>query len=163
MPLLLVPVLLRRGRWRTSLTAVGMTLGGYLPHVVVVGALVVGYLPGYSPRRATAAAAGSPCWRWLPADARAPVALVVAALLAGWAFWRSAAEPVLVTCTWLYGASFLVATPIYPWYAMPLLVLALMARRLEWSAVWAAAYVAFVFDHPARCRASPTAWPGSSS
>ena len=52
-----------------------------------------------------------------------------------------------MTCTWLYGASFLVATPIYPWYAMPLVVLAVSARRWEWLAVWAAAYVAFVFDH----------------
>jgi len=40
-----------------------------------------------------------------------------------------------------------VATPIYPWYAMPLLVLAVMARRWEWLSVWLAAYVAFVFDH----------------
>jgi hypothetical protein len=40
-----------------------------------------------------------------------------------------------------------VATPVYPWYAMPLLVLAVLASRWEWLAVWAAAYVAFVFDH----------------
>ncbi|MEJ6906708.1 hypothetical protein, partial [Bradyrhizobium japonicum] len=52
-----------------------------------------------------------------------------------------------VTCCWLYGSNLLVATPVYPWYALPLAVLVIMSRRWEWLAVWAAAYVAFVFDH----------------
>jgi hypothetical protein len=146
-PLLLVPVLLRRGRWRTSLAALGVTLAGYLPHVLVVGALVLGYLPGYLTEEGYGAGGRFALLAWLPADARTPVALSIAAALAGTAFWRSGRDPVLLTCTWLYGASFLVATPIYPWYAMPLLVLALMARRWEWLSVWLAAYVAFVFDH----------------
>jgi glycosyltransferase involved in cell wall biosynthesis len=45
-----------------------------------------------------------------------------------------------------YGCSFLIATPIYVWYALPFVVLVIMAGRLEWLAVWAALYVAFVFD-----------------
>ena len=94
-PLLLVPVLLRRGRWRTSLTAV----------------------------------------------------VITAAALAVLAFVRSGHDPVPVTCCWLFGASLLVATPVYPWYALPLAVLVIMSRRWEWLAVWAAAYAAFVFDH----------------
>jgi hypothetical protein len=146
-PLLLVPVLLRRGRWRTSLTALGLTVAGFLPHVLVVGVLVLGYLPGYWTEEGYGAGGRFALLAWLPADVRTPVALSIAVVLAGIAFWRSDRDPVLLTCTWLYGASFLVATPIYPWYAMPLLVLALMARRWEWLAVWLAAYVAFVFDH----------------
>jgi len=146
-PLLLVPVLLRHGRWRTSLTGVGLTVAGYVPHVLVVGALVLGYLPGYWSEEGYGAGGRFALLAWLPADVRTAVALTIAALLAGIAFWRSGRDPVLVTCTWLYGASFVVATPIYPWYAMPLLVLAVMARRWEWLAVWMAVYVAFVFDH----------------
>ena len=75
------------------------------------------------------------------------MALLVALGLAVLAVLRSGREPVLVTCTWLYGAGILVATPVYPWYAMPLLVLAVLAARWEWLTVWLAAYVAFVFDH----------------
>jgi hypothetical protein len=53
---------------------------------------------------------------------------------------------VLLTCCWLYGCSFLIATPIYAWYALPFVVLVIMAGRLEWLAVWVALYVAFIFD-----------------
>jgi hypothetical protein len=51
---------------------------------------------------------------------------------------RSSREPVLLTCCWLYGCSFLIATPIYAWYALPFVVLVIMAGRLEWLAVWVA-------------------------
>jgi hypothetical protein len=76
-----------------------------------------------------------------------PAALALAAYCAVLAVVRSSREPVLVTCCWLYGCSFLIATPIYPWYALPFVVLVIMADRLEWLSVWAALYVAFVFDH----------------
>lgn len=145
-PLLLLPVFLRRGRWRTSLTAVSVTAAGYLPHLLVVGALVLGYLPGYWTEEGYGAGGRFALLIWLPEQLRTPVALLLAAGLAVLAVVRSGREPVLVTCAWLYGASFLVATPIYPWYALPLVVLAISARRWEWLAVWAAAYLAFVFD-----------------
>jgi hypothetical protein len=72
---------------------------------------------------------------------------MLAALCAVVAVVRSSREPVLVTCCWLYGCTFLIATPIYPWYALPFVVLVIMAGRWEWLAVWPALYVAFVFDH----------------
>lgn len=146
-PLLLVPVFLRRGRWRTSLTAVIMTAAGYLPHLLVVGSLVLGYLPGYWAEEGYGGTRRFALLGWVPVQLRTAVAMIAAAVLATVAFLRSAREPVLITCCWLYGASILVATPVYPWYAMPLVVLALMARRPEWLAVWVAGYAAFVFDH----------------
>jgi hypothetical protein len=146
-PLLLVPVFLRRGRWRTSVTAVTMTVAGYLPHVLVVGTLVLGFLPGYWAEEGYGTGARFALLAGLPAEVRTAIALTIAVGLAVVAVVRSSQQPVLVTCTWLYGASLMVATPVYPWYALPLLVLAVMARRWEWLAVWAAAYVAFVFDH----------------
>ena len=78
-PLLLVPVLLRRGRWRTSLTAVGMTIAGYVPHLLVVGTLVLGYLPGYWSEEGYGAGGRFALLAWLPADVRTPVALSIAA------------------------------------------------------------------------------------
>ncbi len=37
----------RRGRWRMAVTAAAVGVVSYLPHVLVVGTRVVGYLPGY--------------------------------------------------------------------------------------------------------------------
>ena len=146
-PLLLVPVLLRRGRWRTSLTAVLITIAGYVPHLLVVGSLVLGYLPGYLDEEGYDSGGRFALLSWLPAEVRPVVALGIAAALAAVAFARSARDPAPVTCCWLFGSSLLVATPVYPWYALPLAVLVIMSQRWEWLAVWAAAYVAFVFDH----------------
>ena len=43
----------------------------------------------------------------------------------------------------LFGSLLLVTTPSYPWYALPLVVLAVLARRLEWLAVPVAGYIAY--------------------
>jgi len=43
----------------------------------------------------------------------------------------------------LFGSLLLVSTPSYPWYCLPLVVLAVLARRLEWLAVPVAAQVEY--------------------
>jgi hypothetical protein len=146
-PLLLLPVFLRRGRWRTALTAVGLIVASYLPHLVAVGVLVLGFLPGYWQEEGYDGGRRFALLSWLPENWRMPVALLLAVSCAVVAVLRSAREPVLLTSCWLYGCSFLIATPIYTWYALPFVVLVIMAGRLEWLAVWTALYVAFVFDH----------------
>ena len=146
-PLLLIPAFLADRRWRTSLTGAGITAAGYVPHVLVVGTLAAGFLPGYvaeegydgaAPLRAAASGCRSPlacrwlsgsAWRWPDSPCGGP---------------RS--EPILVTCCWLYGGCILLATPVYPWYALPFVVLVIMAQRVEWLSLWAAMYVAFIFD-----------------
>lgn len=148
-PLLLVPVLLRRGRWRTPVTAIAITVGGYLPHLLVVGTLVLGYLPGYLQEEGYDSGGRFALLTWLPSETRPLAAAGIAGALAVLAFLRSGRDPVAVTSCWLFGASLLVATPVYPWYALPLAVLVIMSQRWEWLSVWAAAYVAFVFDHSA--------------
>ncbi len=146
-PLLLVPAFLRGGRWRTTVTALAFVTASYLPHLVAVGVLVLGFLPGYWREEGYDGARRFALLSWLPELWRMPVALALAACCAVLAVVRSSREPVLVTCCWLYGCSFLIATPIYPWYALPFVVLVIMAGRLEWLSVWGALYVAFVFDH----------------
>ena len=146
-PLLLVPVFLRCGRWRTSVPGVALLVAGYLPHLLAVGTLVFGFLPGYWREEGYDGARRFALLILLPEPARMPVALLVALLLAVLALWRSSREPVLITCCWLYGAALLVATPIYPWYALGYVVIVIMAGRLEWLALWPAMYVAFIYDH----------------
>ncbi len=146
-PLLLVPVFLRRGRWRTSVAGGALLLAGYLPHLLAVGTLVFGFLPGYWREEGYDGARRFALLIMLPEPARTPVALLLAVGLAVLALWRSGREPVLVTCCWLYGAAFLIATPIYPWYALAYVVIVIMAGRLEWLALWPAMYVAFIYDH----------------
>jgi Glycosyltransferase family 87 len=146
-PLLLIPAFLRHGRWRTSLMGIGVVAASYLPHLLAVGVLVFGFLPGYWREEGYDGGRRFALLGWLPEHWRMPVALVLAASCAVLAIVRSTREPVLVTCCWLYGCAFLIATPIYAWYALPFVVLVIMAGRLEWLSVWAALYVAFVFDH----------------
>ncbi len=153
-PLLLVPVFLRGRRWRTTLVAVPVALVGYVPHALAVGALVFGFLPGYWREEGYDSGGRFALLAWLPPDVRLPIAAALGLALAGMALVRSAREPVIQTCCWLYGAAFCIATPIYPWYALPLVVIVLMAGRLEWLAVWVAMYVAFVFDHSVAVQAA---------
>jgi len=118
-----------------------------VPHLLVVGTLVLGYLPGYVAEEGYDSGGRFALLSWLPPDVRPVAAVGIAAALAALAFARSTRDPVPVTCCWLFGTSLLVATPVYPWYALPLAVLVIMSQRFEWLAVWAAAYVAFVFGH----------------
>ncbi len=145
-PLLLIPAFLANRRWRTSLTGVTITAAGYVPHVLVVGTLVAGFLPGYLHEEGYDGARRFALLIWLPEPVRLPVALGLGVALAGIAGWRSRSEPILETCCWLYGGCILLATPVYPWYALPFVVLVIMARRPEWLVLWAAMYVAFIFD-----------------
>ncbi len=124
----------------------GLVAASYLPHLVAVGVLVLGFLPGYWQEEGYDGGRRFALLSWLPENWRMPVALLLAVSCAVVAVLRSSREHVLVTCCWLYGCSFLIATPIYAWYALPFVVLVIMAGRLEWLAVWAAFYVAFVFD-----------------
>ncbi|MGC4938238.1 glycosyltransferase 87 family protein [Kribbella sp. DT2] len=150
LPLLLLPAI---PRLRPKFVAVGTFLASYVPHLLVAGTLVAGFLPGYlnqegfsdgSSRFAILALV-------LPPDARQLVAGVLAVGLALLALRRHGREPVAVTCCWLYGAALLVATPTYPWYGLPLIALAVLAGRIEWVAVPLAAYWAYAsYGHDLR-------------
>lgn len=148
-PILLLPafVVLRRGRRagrdvRVAITAVATAVAAYLPHVIAAGTLVLGFLPGYlneegfddGDRRYAVLGL------LLPPSARAPVALCLGAILVGVALWRSEPDRPQDTAVWLFGGAVLIGTPGYPWYCLPLVVLAVLAWRPEWLAVAAAAY-----------------------
>ncbi|WP_185445159.1 glycosyltransferase 87 family protein [Kribbella qitaiheensis] len=149
LPLLLLPAFTTR-RLRTPLVAVGTFIASYIPHLLVAGTLVVGFLPGYltqegfsdgSSRSAILALV-------LPPEARQLAAGILAVGLALLAIRRHGREPIAVTCCWLYGAALLITTPTYPWYGLPLIALAVLAGQLEWLVVPAAAYLSYAsFGH----------------
>ncbi|HWD77427.1 MAG TPA: hypothetical protein VG497_01040, partial [Kribbella sp.] len=149
LPLLLLPAF----RGRRPIVALSTFVACYLPHLLAVGTLVLGFLPGYlnqegfddgSSRSAILALL-------LPPEARQLAAAALALSLAALAFHRACRDPIALTCCWLYGAALLIATPTYPWYGLPLIALAGLARRPEWMAVPLASYLAYAsFGHDTR-------------
>ncbi len=127
--------------------AVATVAVSYLPHVLVVGSLVLGYLPGYLAEEGNAGRAAV-LGLVLPAAWLTPAIVVVMAVTAGWALWwvsRTAAkrEDAVLAALVLFGVLLLATTPNYPWYALPLVALAVVVGRLEWLAVAVAAYLAY--------------------
>ncbi|OHV57289.1 DUF2029 domain-containing protein [Pseudofrankia sp. BMG5.36] len=150
-PVLLLPAMAGRGR-RTRpvslLCAAGAVIGlTYLPHVLAVGTGVLGFLPqylnveGYDQGSRFLLLAGAGIHG---TAAKAVAAGVLAAVTA--AVLRSDPDlvPVERAALWLVGAAFLTATPAQPWYGILLAALAVLAGRLEWLAVTAAAYPLYI-------------------
>lgn len=146
-PLLLLPALtaLRRGGARELLvvpSAVLATVATYVPHVLVAGSLVLGFLPAYLVEEGfDDGRSRFSVIALLPLDegVRWPIAVVVAVVAASAAMWTADPARPWDTACWLLGVALLVATPAYPWYALPLVALAALARRPEWLAVAVAA------------------------
>jgi hypothetical protein len=148
-PLVLLPAFtqLRRvsGRpqeLRVSATALATAAATYVPHVLAAGTLVLGFLPGYLNEEGFDDGHGryAVLGLFLPADARKPAALAVGVALVALALWRANLERPQDTAVWLFGGALLIGTPGYPWYCLPLVVLAVLAGRFEWLAVAAAVY-----------------------
>lgn len=155
-PVLLVPAFLGR-QLRDSaaslLASVATVLAAYLPHALVVGWLVLGYLPGYLAEEGYES--GSERFRVLalvlPDVApltQSVIAVLLAAAVAVLCLLRARTRPTAEVAVGLFGTALLIATPTYPWYVVPLLALAVLARRYEWFVLGVAAYGAYAFyDH----------------
>jgi hypothetical protein len=155
-PVLLVPAFLGR-RVRDSaatlLATVGTVVAVYLPHALVVGWLVLGYLPGYLAEEGYES--GSERFRVLAlllpdVDplTQSVIAVLLAAAVAALCIRQARSRPTSEVAVVLLGAALLIATPTYPWYVVPLLALAVLARRYEWFVLGVAAYGAYAFyDH----------------
>ena len=144
-PVFVAPPLLRRKPVLVGGVAALTVALSYLPHVLAVGAKVIGFLPGYFNEQGYSAGGGYMLLgillpvQWTGAAA----ALIVAGTgLAVYRFadpdrpWRGA----LV----LTGVMLLVTTPLFPWYAMLLCALVALDGRYEWLAVAAAVHVGWI-------------------
>ncbi len=142
-------------RWspliRGAAAATAVVVAGYLPHVISVGAKVLGYLPGYL-REEDYDGGG----RYLLAGILAlpsglTATLAAAGLLAAVAWTLVRRPEVPRACAALLGALLLATTPVQPWYAVPLVALAAVAARPAWTLVAVAAYPYFfavILDAP---------------
>jgi hypothetical protein len=143
-PVLICPALARRRPVQVLGAAAVAVCAVYLPHVLVVGAGVFGYLPGYVQEEGYANGSRFDLLTLLVPDALAAPAAVL--LLAGVALivlrvgdpdrpWSAAVV--------MSGVALLATTPTYPWYALLLVVLVGFSGQVEWLAVAVAGYVAF--------------------
>jgi hypothetical protein len=150
-PALLIPAIAGRGRRSRPLCVLGgagTVIGlSYLPHLLAVGSGVLGFLPQYL--NVEGYDQGSRFLLLAGLGLNGTVAKAVAvAVLATVTIAVLRSDPDRVpperAALWLVGAAFLTATPAQPWYGILLAALAVLAGRLEWLAVTAAAYPLYI-------------------
>lgn len=144
-PALLLPVLLARRPLRVGTAFLGVCAVSYLPHLLVLGGDVVGFLPGYVAEEEYGS--GDRYLLLRPLGLVGSSGTLVAALIGGTVLVlvlrRLPSRAVEDNALLLLGTALLVATPVQPWYGLPLAALAALAVRPAWLAVPAAAYPAF--------------------
>jgi hypothetical protein len=142
-PALVLPAVIRRRPLLVVAAAVGVVGAVYLPHVLSVGADVIGYLPGYLTEEGYADGDRFALLTWYLPQAWAPVAAVGILGIVGLAVVRRAEDdrPWLGAAT-MTGSALLVATPSYPWYAVLLVLMVALGARPAWLTVAAAGYLA---------------------
>lgn len=113
--------------------ATGLVALSYVPHVLAVGGKVLGYLPGYLKEENYVSGGRFELLDLvLPEPLLAPAAAALLLAVAIWALRRSDPDRPEQTAVVVMGVVLLVTTPSYPWYALVLLALVAMSRRLEW-------------------------------
>lgn len=146
-----MPVLRWSALVRAGAAALAVVTVAYLPHVVTVGARVLGYLPGYlreeqydeGGRYLLAGLLG------LPAGFTAALAAAGVLAVVAWVLVRRPPAPRAFAA--ILGAGLLAATPVQPWYAVVLLAVATVAVEPRWALVVAAGYPYFfavILDAP---------------
>ena len=144
-PALLLPVLLSRRPVRVVSAFAAVCVLSYLPHVLASGWDVLGFLPGYVQEEDYASGDRYLLLRPLGLVGRQAtlvvLALGLAVLVVVLRRLRSARPE--DNALLLLGCALLLATPVQPWYGLPLAALAALAARPAWLAVPAAAYPAF--------------------
>jgi hypothetical protein len=135
-PVLAAPALLRRGGWRMVTASVLSFALLYVPYVIATGIGVLGYLPGYLSEEG-----------YQDGSRFALVSLVApgasASIVAGLILVIVAVLVIIKTDQnqpWLgqlvmIGATLLVLSPRYPWYALLLLPFVALSGRWEWLLV----------------------------
>lgn len=135
-PVLAAPAMLRKQPAKIILAAVATFAVLYIPYVATTGIAVLGYLPGYLNEEGYDDGSR---FVLLTTLLPGPAALVVAALLlaaiAVLVIVFSDPERPWVGQVVMIGATLIIASPRYPWYALLLLPFIAMSGRWEWLTV----------------------------
>jgi hypothetical protein len=135
-PVIGAPALLRRQPWKIIVASIATFLVLYVPYILASGPKVLGYLPGYLNEEGfddgSRFALISVFVHGKAATVVAAILLVALAVLV----WRKT-NP---STPWLgqlvmIGATLLIVSPRYPWYALLLVPMIALSGRWEWMAV----------------------------
>jgi hypothetical protein len=148
LPLLVLPALVspltreRRRPVAVTLASCASVIGAvYLPHVLVLGARALGFLPGYLAEEGYDGRARFALLRpWLPDRVAAVVGVLLLLGLALLVARRTDPRRPWTGGVLMVGVAFALGGVTYPWYPLLLVVLVALDGRAEWLAVAAAAY-----------------------
>ena len=150
-PALAVVAMWRRGRWRLLLAAAATAVLAELPHVIVVGARVLGYMPGYLKEEHYTSGSRFLLLGLTGLSGRDQIGLGVICLgAAAFTVVRRNMEPA-VALTVLMGALILVTTPVQPWYAITVAGLGCLVDQPWWALLAIAGepyYAAIILNDP---------------
>jgi Glycosyltransferase family 87 len=142
-PVLTVPALLRR-RWVTvAISAASAFVAVYVPHVLQVGAKVIGFLPGYlQQENYTSGHRYGIIGLFVIGPLASVVAVLVLAAIAVAVLQFSNPDQPWQGALYMTAGALAVTTPHYQWYALLLVMLVALDGRPEWLAFAAAGYYA---------------------
>jgi hypothetical protein len=142
-PVLTVPALLRR-RWVTvAISAASAFVAVYIPHVLLVGAKVIGFLPGYlQQENYTSGHRYGIIGLFIIGPLASVVAVLVLAAIALAVLQFSDPDRPWQGALYMTAGALAVTTPHYQWYALLLVMLVALDGRPEWLAFAAAGYYA---------------------
>lgn len=150
-PLLTVPALLRR-RWLTvAVAASSAFVAVYVPHVLLVGAKVIGFLPGYlQQEKYTSGTRYGIIGLFITGPLASAVAVLVLAAIALAVLQFTDPDRPWTGALYMTAGALAVTTPHYQWYSLLLVMLVALDGRPEWLAFAAGGYYAAFPDLGAR-------------
>ena len=135
-PVLAAPALLRRGGWRMVTASVLSFALLYVPYVIATGIGVLGYLPGYLSEEGYQDGSRFALVSLVAPGASAViVAGLILAIVAVLVILKTDQNQPWVGQLVMIGATLLVLSPRYPWYALLLLPFVALSGRWEWLLV----------------------------
>lgn len=142
-PVLAVPALLRRRWFTVAVAASGAFIAVYVPHLVRVGAKVVGFLPGYlQQENYTSGTRYGIIGLFIIGPLATVVALLILAAVAFAVLQFSPPDRPWSGAVVMTAAALAVATPHYQWYSLLLVMLVALDGKPEWLAFTAGGYYA---------------------
>jgi hypothetical protein len=142
-PVLTVPALLRR-RWLTvAVAAGGAFVAVYIPHVLMVGSKVIGFLPGYlHQENYTSGTRYGIIGLFIIGPLASVVAVLVMTAIALAVLQFGDPDRPWTGALYMTAGALAVTTPNYQWYALLLVMLVALDGRPEWLAFAAGGYYA---------------------